>query len=259
MVDTQNEVRVRGVMADGYGQIPKMVMQDLNLTIEAKAIYAYLASYAGAGSTAFPGISITLKHLGISKDRYYRHRKLLVERGYISVQQTKSDNSFMKNVYTLEHTPFPYYEDTQNKDTQNEDTQIKDTQNKDTNINSSNINNINNNSIKREGRSEERKKPVNHQYGEFKNVLLTDDEYQKLKDRFPNDLNQRIERLSDYVASTGKSYKSHYATIISWANRDKSNKPQNDNFQNTRNSQEDTEITPEMMKAYEELKQNERA
>ena len=118
------------------------------------------------------------------------------------------------------------------------------------NTNKSNVTNI---------RSTERKAPTKHQYGEFKNVLLTDDEYQKLKDRFPNDLNQRIERLSDYVASTGKSYKSHYATIISWANRDKNKKPQKDTFQNTRNSQEDTEITPEMMKAYEELKQNERA
>ncbi|MFW3361539.1 helix-turn-helix domain-containing protein [Aerococcus viridans] len=103
------------------------------------------------------------------------------------------------------------------------------------------------------------KTPTKHKYGEFKNVLLTDDELEKLKNKYPNDLNQRIERLSDYVASTGKGYKSHYATIISWANRDKSKKPQNDTFQNTRNSQEDTEITPEMMKAYEELKQNERA
>lgn len=101
--------------------------------------------------------------------------------------------------------------------------------------------------------------PTKQKYGEFNNVLLTDDELEKLKNKYPNDLNQRIERLSDYVASTGKSYKSHYATIISWANRDKSKKPQKDTFQNTRNSQEDTEITPEMMKAYEELKQNERA
>ncbi|WP_373742710.1 phage replisome organizer N-terminal domain-containing protein [Jeotgalibaca porci] len=62
-------------------------------------------------------------------------------------------------------------------------------------------------------------------HGEFDNVLLTDDELAKLKERFPNDLQQRIERLSDYVASTGKAYKSHYATIISWAKKDTVQQP----------------------------------
>ena len=42
----------------------------------------------------------------------------------------------------------------------------------------------------------------------------------KLKELFPTDLQERIERLSEYIASTGKKYKSHYATIRAWANRD---------------------------------------
>lgn len=68
-------------------------------------------------------------------------------------------------------------------------------------------------------------KPRKTKHGEFNNVLLTDDELAKLKERFPNDLQQRIERLSDYVASTGKAYKSHYATIISWAKKDTVQQP----------------------------------
>ncbi len=63
------------------------------------------------------------------------------------------------------------------------------------------------------------KKPVKHKYGEYKNVLLTDDELEKLKAEYP-DIKDRIERLSSYVASTGKSYKSHYATIRNWARKD---------------------------------------
>lgn len=62
-------------------------------------------------------------------------------------------------------------------------------------------------------------KPVKHKYGEYKNVLLTDDELQKLQEEFA-DCNARIERLSSYVASTGKAYKSHYATIRNWAKKD---------------------------------------
>lgn len=57
-------------------------------------------------------------------------------------------------------------------------------------------------------------------YGEFKNVLLTIDELEKLKTNF-TDYMDRIERLSQYVASSGKKYKSHYATILNWARRDK--------------------------------------
>lgn len=62
-------------------------------------------------------------------------------------------------------------------------------------------------------------KPVKHKYGEYKNVLLSDDELEKLKKEYP-DYMDRIERLSSYVASTGKSYKSHYATIRNWARKD---------------------------------------
>lgn len=68
------------------------------------------------------------------------------------------------------------------------------------------------------------KKPVKHKYGEYNNVLLTDEELEKLKTEY-SDYQERIERLSSYVASTGKSYKSHYATIRNWARKD-AEKPQ---------------------------------
>lgn len=57
-------------------------------------------------------------------------------------------------------------------------------------------------------------------YGEYQNVLLTDEEMDKLRQIFPADLPARIERLSEYIASTGKKYKSHYATILAWAKRE---------------------------------------
>lgn len=62
-------------------------------------------------------------------------------------------------------------------------------------------------------------KPAKHKHGEYNNVLLTDDELEKLQSEFP-DWEERIERLSSYVASTGKTYKSHYATIRNWARKD---------------------------------------
>lgn len=55
-------------------------------------------------------------------------------------------------------------------------------------------------------------------YGEFNNVKLTDDEYNKLKEQ---NLLPYIEKLSSYIASKGKRYKSHYATILNWSRKEK--------------------------------------
>ena len=63
------------------------------------------------------------------------------------------------------------------------------------------------------------KPPTRHKYGEYENVLLSDAELEKLKATIPN-YAQLIERLSEYMASTGKRYKSHYATIRAWSRKD---------------------------------------
>ena len=71
--------------------------------------------------------------------------------------------------------------------------------------------------------STNRSKPARHKYGMYKNVLLSDEDLEKLKTEF-SDWEQRIERLSEYIASAGKSYKNHLATIRSWARKDKDKK-----------------------------------
>ena len=63
-------------------------------------------------------------------------------------------------------------------------------------------------------------KATKHKYGEYKNVLLTDDEYAKLQEKFPNDYMQKIENLSEGIALKGYKYKSHYLAILKWARND---------------------------------------
>lgn len=63
-------------------------------------------------------------------------------------------------------------------------------------------------------------KTVKHKYGSEKNVLLTDDEYRKLSERFPEDYEERIENMSVGIAIHGYKYKSHYLAILKWAERD---------------------------------------
>lgn len=64
-----------------------------------------------------------------------------------------------------------------------------------------------------------KKRAVRHKYGEYNNVLLTDEQMAKLQAEF-TDWPERIERLSSYMASTGKGYKDHLATIRNWAKKD---------------------------------------
>lgn len=64
------------------------------------------------------------------------------------------------------------------------------------------------------------KKEVRHKFGEYKNVLLSDEDVEKLKTEFPTDWVARIENLSSYIASTGKKYKNHLATIRNWARKE---------------------------------------
>ena len=57
-------------------------------------------------------------------------------------------------------------------------------------------------------------------YGEFNNVLLSDDDYKKLIDKFgEKGTKERIEDLSKGIASKGYKYKNHYATILNWDRR----------------------------------------
>ena len=69
-----------------------------------------------------------------------------------------------------------------------------------------------------------RKEIYKEKYGIFKNVLLSNDEYLKLQERF-KDYQEKIDNLSSYIASKGVKYKSHYATILNWSRKDDTNIP----------------------------------
>ncbi len=58
-------------------------------------------------------------------------------------------------------------------------------------------------------------------YGEYKNIRLTDEEYQKLQDKLQSHTITMIEKLSRYIKSKGTDYKDHYVTILNWYEQDK--------------------------------------
>lgn len=75
--------------------------------------------------------------------------------------------------------------------------------------------------IKEKERVKEKSPAPKHKYGEYKNVLLTDEELAKLKAEYPADYETMIDNLSSYLASKKVSYQSHYAVMRRWAKADK--------------------------------------
>ena len=59
-------------------------------------------------------------------------------------------------------------------------------------------------------------------------MYLTDEELRTLKAEFPNDWPQRIERVSEYVASSGKTYRNYLAVIRAWARKEQKPLSQNE-------------------------------
>ncbi|WP_283697444.1 helix-turn-helix domain-containing protein [Clostridium perfringens] len=187
--NNNNFIQVNGIMSQGYGFSPQVIMRDIRLTVEAKAIYAYMSSFAGSGLSAFPTIELQLHELGMGAKRYYKHRKLLEDLGYITIKQTriKKDGKSIndKNVYTLEQFPVEknkedledkniIYEDIKNdqadknglntnfsEDGQNEQSHTEQSQNSQSNSNNLNSNNLNSiNNISSSSKEEEEVKKL---------------------------------------------------------------------------------------------------
>lgn len=57
-------------------------------------------------------------------------------------------------------------------------------------------------------------------YGRFNNVFLTEAELDSFSREYPTVWMELVNRLSNYMASTGKKYENHYATLCLWASRE---------------------------------------
>lgn len=80
----------------------------------------------------------------------------------------------------------------------------------------SNSNTISSSKSNEDGVVGEEKKSK-HKYGEFKRVLLTDEELEKLNKEFGEEKTQKaITYLDEYIEMKGAKYKSHYLAMRKW-------------------------------------------
>lgn len=167
------------------------------------------------------------KFLKDGRDRIKHCLTELESAGYlVRTQRKAASGRFSSMEYTLYESPQAEKPLTENPSTENPLTEKPLTENpiqlntKELNTEILNTKELNDNDDSYHESYHESSKQKRHKYGQYDNVLLSDDDLEKLKAEFPKDWQERIERLSEYMASSGKSYKSHLATIRCWAKKD---------------------------------------
>lgn len=88
---------------ENYGIIPKSVMNDKAIPIDAKGVYGYFCTYRNKKSNdvIYANIGQIRNHLDIGTDRLNKNIKLLIEAGYIEKKQHLNEQKFSSNLYHL--------------------------------------------------------------------------------------------------------------------------------------------------------------
>ncbi|MCD7920588.1 MAG: helix-turn-helix domain-containing protein [Clostridiales bacterium] len=196
-----------------YTTMSNYHLRDNNLSLKAKGLLSVFLSLPDSWHYSVRGLVAICKE---GRDCIVATLQELENAGYLERHQQRQDNGKMG---VIEYVIFekPQSPCTENPDTVKPDTAYPNTEKPDT----ENPPQIITNRTNTEQINKLNEKDTRHKYGAYQNVLLTDEELAKLKAEFPADWQERLERLSEYIASSGKHYKNHLATLRSWARRDK--------------------------------------
>lgn len=94
-------IQFRGTIFEfGYGQVAKIVMQDMNLSKNAKLVYSYICTF---GTGSFPSYYKICNDLKIGRTTLSIALKNLVKNGYLTIEQQRTDSGhYGKNLYVIE-------------------------------------------------------------------------------------------------------------------------------------------------------------
>ena len=88
------------VKDSGFGRVMRSVMRDCSVSCGAKALYAYLCSFAGAGGVCYPTQRLMCHELAVCENTLLRYLKELREAGIVTVERQKN-GKYSNNVYRL--------------------------------------------------------------------------------------------------------------------------------------------------------------
>lgn len=73
-------------------------------------------------------------------------------------------------------------------------------------------------------KSSKESKPPRHKHGEYGHILLTDDQYNKLKSEYPA-IDETIKAMDEWIQLKGKPYKDYNLALRKWAKSDPKTQP----------------------------------
>ena len=212
----------RVVKDENYTTMSNFHLRDKTLSLKAKGLQSMLLSLPDEWKYSVQGL-VTICREG--KECVNSVLQELEQHRYLVRRQGRKPDGKMGGVeYWIYEKPQPCTEnpDAENPDGVNPDVEKPDVENPDED--KPDLENppqlITNRSKTKESSTEGERKAPSPRYGQYQNVVLSAVELQKLQEEFPQDWQRRIDRLSEYMASTGKTYRNHLATIRSWARRD---------------------------------------
>lgn len=193
----------------GFGIVPKKVMQDPTLSLQAKGLFSYLTTYANKDGDCFPSRDLMCSHLNIGKDTITKYLKELKGAGYLEVEQVKENGKFAHNIYHL--SPYPKNTDTATTDTQKSPLTIP-------TFNNTN-NNINNTSKKKQSPKEDKQlEQIEKLWALYPNKKGKSRAIKDIKKHMKNytyeQLENAVKAYAAEVANRDKQYIKHGSTFF---------------------------------------------
>lgn len=192
-------------------------LQDRRLSLKAKGLLSMCLSLTDTWDYSINGLTAISRE---GRDAVLSAVRELEQAGYIVRSRTRDDHGRLRGAeYTIYEVPQKHDASQPAPDSPVQEKPAQESPSLEKAV-QENPGQLSTNQSNTKRINYEEKKAVRHQYGAYRNVLLSDEELSELRSEFPHDYEQRIERLSEYMASTGRSYKSHLATLRSWARRE---------------------------------------
>ena len=193
--------------------IPKEIWLSKDLSTNEKILLAEIDSLGGSSDGCFASNQYFADFFDLSKDRISRLVSGLKNKGYITVELVYKEGTCEVDKRIIKLNPYSYFY----QGVQNHQGGIG--ENTKDITNNYNINN-NNKASKKKTTKEPR-----HKYGEFKNVLLSDKDLEKLKAEYGEELVEKyIKKMDEWLELNGKHYKNYYLALRQWMNKEVSKK-----------------------------------
>ena len=193
--------------------IPKDIWLNKDLSTNEKVLLAEIDSLGGSSDGCFASNQYFADFFDLSKDRISRLVSGLKNKGYITVELIYKEGTCEVDKRIIKLNPYSYFY----QGVQNHQGGIG--ENTKDITNNYNINN-NNKASKKKTTKEPR-----HKYGEFKNVLLSDKDLEKLRAEYGEELVEKyIKKMDEWIELNGRRYKNYYLALRQWMNKEVSKK-----------------------------------